>query len=226
MDQRILTQTARDFAELDLTEDRARLAELQAEHQQLSGALARADQRIAEIRQELMGFREPDRKAVADALLAGIDAREASHVGSTEDELRAELETLNAGRHELRHREEDKRSEINRARAAAGQKARLAADPLAELLHGEMVETAQRLVDIWASLSALKDAACGTTVSLREGDRAAEAILSGDGLIGQRAVEVPADIQEVISNLHDKRDILRSLFVTTVHAPTSLPFLR
>lgn len=219
MDQNILTQTARDFAELDLTDDRARLAELQAEHLKISDAMARAGERIDAIRQEIAGQRGPDRKVVADALLGGLDAREAARGGSTEDELRAELETLNAGRRELRHREEDARAEIDRARGAARRKVMLAADPLAEALDREMRSIATQLVETWAAMKALEIVAGSLTISTDPGKKAVDAMMGSGRLLWLPLIDVPSDVRDVLEHLRPVLDVTRTGIPASVPKP-------
>lgn len=219
MDQKILEQTARDFAELDLTEDRALLAELQAEHLKISDAMARADSRMAEIRQEIASQKGPDRNSVADALIAGSDPRAAVADVSTEDELRTELESLSAGRHELRNREEAKRREIDEARHEARRKVVIAADPLAEALDEEMQSIATRLAETWAAMKALEVAAGGLTVSTGPGDRAVEAINGNRDLIWMPTIDVPQEVRDVLDQLRPVLDVTRTRIPSSVPKP-------
>lgn len=214
----VLTRTRRLLAALDLTAENETIVSLQRQHGEVSDALARADDRIAEIRGELAKKKGPDARAVADALLGGAEATEAARVGPSEEELREQIDALRAGMGELRRREESLREQIRVARSEASRQVIIATEPLAEALSEEMRATASRLIEQWAAITALGEALGG---HMGERNAARDAV---KGLCGtyrllphQQAIPVPREIQDLIALLHDKGPSLQ------VRAPVALP---
>jgi hypothetical protein len=214
----ILNSTRRLLAALDLSKQNDTVLSLQRQHGEVSDALARADDRITEIRSELAKKKGPDARAVADALLDGAEATAAARVGQSEEELREQIDALRAGMGELRRREEDLREQIRLARVEASEQAIIATEPLAQALTAEMRATATRLIEQWAAFTALAEALGGHMASSIAARDAVKGLCGSDRLLPhQRTIPVPREIQDLIGLLRDKGPSLQ------VRAPVALP---
>ena len=80
--KQIIQNTARAFANVDVSAENARLGELRAELARIDEATGRADDRRASITRERQALRDRERdgSTIADALLAEVDATEAAAV--------------------------------------------------------------------------------------------------------------------------------------------------
>jgi hypothetical protein len=200
-----LNSTRRAIEALDLSEQNARVLELEMEIDRIDAAVNEANGRVAGIRAKIAQIRSPDGAAVADALLGGATALEATAGAAGEDELRAELGTLWAAMRDLEGRRERLKQGIEDARASAFQAAALCTDVLVAEIESEMQRAAQTIVDAFASLSSLGGAVRGYALQQSAARRAVEGVSGMDRILPfQRAYETPAAIIELLEPLRTK----------------------
>lgn len=190
---------------LDFTEENARVAALNAEITDAEAAIAKAEARRTEISRALIELRGPDGRAVADALLDQVDARDAARSGPTQQEQIAERESLRAGILELQARIRTAQEQIGKVQADAMSRAGVAVAPLAADAIAKVRALAEPLFDAFAVLDAIAEA------TRSHGRERGEARAAVNGLAGpsgavpwRRSVPVPAEVQAVLYELTGK----------------------
>lgn len=150
-----LEATTSAFAALDVSPENARITEIEADIVQLEAAEKSARERCTAISREIAEFRGPSGAAVADALLANYAASEAAVLGPDLASLEKEKAALLAGAQSLAQRAQAARAELDGVKAAAKLKVRPLSQPLVDELTDEANAMGERLLEIFASLSAI-----------------------------------------------------------------------
>ena len=201
-----LEAAAAAFAALDLSAENARIAEIEVNIAQLETAEKTAREQCTAVARDIAEFRGPSGGAVADALLAGHDPSDVAVLAPDLASLEKEKAAMMAGARSLAERQLDAIAEINEMKRAAKSKLQ----PIAQPLVDELVEVAtalgERLLAIFASLSAISTT---TGVGWREA-RAVGLIVSGavddHGLLLslRGSVEAPAEVITALRALDGK----------------------
>lgn len=150
-----LAEIGRELAELDLSVENQRIAEIEATILQLGTAEKAARERCTAISREIAEFAGPSGAAVADALLADHSPSDAAMLGPDRDSLEKEKASLLAGAHALSQRIQDARAELKEVQAAAKSKVKPLVQPLIDQLTEEATAIGERVFEIFASLSAI-----------------------------------------------------------------------
>ncbi len=206
MNDAIIEATASAFAELDLSAENARIAEIEADIAQLEAAEKSARERCTAISREIAEFRGPSGAAVADALLANHAPSEAAVLSPDLDALEREKAALVAGAQALAHRAQVARAELQEVKAEAKLKLRPITQPLVDELTEEATALGERALEIFASLSAI----AGTTGNGWQQARTVGLMVTGAvddfGLLLRLrgSVEAPADIVTALRALDGK----------------------
>lgn len=203
--KQIIQNTARAFANVDVSAENARLGELRAELARIDEATGRADDRRASITRERQALRDRERdgSTIADALLAEVDATEAAALAPTMEALGEEFEVLGAGLRDLRRRRDEVTQQIAEAESAAFGKTIVAAVPLVEALESQAIEAIEKLIQVYASLSAVSDVT--RSGAKRRVRSAVEGVLRDNELgTWRRTAPVSPEIREVLSVLAGK----------------------
>lgn len=198
--------TAAAFVALDLSPENARIAEIEANIAQLEAAEKSARERCTAIAREIAEFRGPSGAAVADALLANHAPSDAAVLGPDLDSLEKERGALSAGAQALALRAQNARAELLEVKDGAKLKLRPIVQPLIDELTEEATAIAERLLEIFASLSAIS----GTTNNGWQQARAVGLMVAGAvddfGLLLRLrgSVETPAEIITALRALDGK----------------------
>lgn len=212
MIDQLTSRAATAFAALDVSEENARIAEIEAERERIAAAIDRAEQRKSEITRELEAVRDPEPGiAVANALMANVPASEAAEQASNRDRLFQERADLHRGIGELRKRDEDCVIQILGVQQAAGAKAGEVAAPVIEAIIAQARAAGEQIVTAYASLAAISDA---TRTGRGEADRLGQAVaglMSREALLNRRnIVNVPASTAAMLAPLQSKGPAIRT----------------
>lgn len=205
-----LGATASAFAALDLSVENARIEQIEANIAQLETAEKAARERCTAIVREISDFRGPSGAAVADALLANHAPSDAAVLGPDLDSLEKENAALLAGAHSLARRAQAARSELVEVKREAKRKLQPIVQPLVDELTEEATAMAERLLEIFASLSAIS----GTTDNGWREARAVGLMVKGAvddfGLLLRLrgSVEAPVEIVTALRALDGKGAVL------------------
>lgn len=218
MNGKILTDVAREFAELDFADENAQLAILQSELRLVEEKQVAVDDRRSAIAREIHEYRGPSGEEVARAILDGHTPTDAAKAGPDLQALEQEKSALVAGARSLRTRAEDIRAEIANVERAARMKIAPGAQKLEAMLISEALALLEQLVPVYANLSAL----AGTTwfsshkmAKLREVLNAANGF---DGFSGyRREIEVSAAVDGALRQLDGKGPALRVSFLSVAN---------
>lgn len=206
MNPTTIDATASAFAALDLSPENARIAEIEADIAQLEAAEKSARERCTAISREIAEFRGPSGAAVADALLANHAPSDAAVLGPDLDSLEKEKAALLAGARDLADRVQAARDRLREIKASAKLKLRPISQPLVDELTEEATAMGERLLEIYASLSAIS----GTTDNGWQQARAVGLMVTGAvddyGLLLRLrgSVETPAEIVTALRTLEGK----------------------
>lgn len=201
-----LEATSSAFAALDLSTENARIVEIEADIAQLEAAEKSARERCTAISREIAEFRGPSGAAVADALLANHAPSDAAVLGPDLDSLEKEKAALLAGIQSLAQRAQAARAEKDEVKHGAKLKLRPISQPLVDELAEEATAMGERLLEIFASLSAIS----GTTDNGWQQARAVGLMVTGavddHGLLLRLrgSVETPAEIITALRALDGK----------------------
>lgn len=214
LDMAVIDDVAAHFRAIDVAEENARIAEIEAQIADAHKAIEAAETRCSEIAREKQRD-APDGSGVADALLSGARAMDAARSGPDRDALEAERLALRSGMKELQHRVEDNRAAIATIESEARQKAAPGAEKLTDALMAEAAALSEQLATIYASAEAIAaatrfgsyEAGC-----LREVVQAATR--SGGPMPYRRHIDVPAPIIDAIKSLEGKGRALRVTPIT------------
>lgn len=212
MDTKIIQQTAAALAALDFSDENARMAELEAERDNIDAAIERGNARRNEIAQALRAWRDTDRDSVgnvADALLGGTHATEATALAHDAEALKEESAHLAAAIAELRRRGDDVLANMNILRTAARGKAASAAQPLADALRARAKLAAEELLACYAGLQALYTAVSGGAREVGQARHAASGCIGQDRLLSWRTqIPVPAEVVQVLDALPQSKALV------------------
>lgn len=201
-----LDATASAFAALDLSPENARIAQIEADIAQFEAAEKSARERCTSISREIAEFRGPSGAAVADALLANHAPSDAAVLGPDLDSLEKEKAALLAGIQSLAQRAQAARVELDDVKRGAKSRLRPISQPLVDELTEEATALGERLLQIFASLSAIS----GTTDNGWQQARAVGLMVTGavddHGLLLRHrgSVETPAEIITALRALDGK----------------------
>lgn len=216
MDIKALHAARALFGALDLSAENNRLAELQADLARVNEAITRADERISEIKR-LRSADGPDGEAVANALLSGADAMVAARTGPTSDQLTEELNSLRAGIGELNGQARVIREHMDQVRQDAAHRAAECANGLVGALMAEMRSDAERIVEGFAAIAAINNAARGHAAERMLANNAVEGLSGSDKLLGsRRSIDVPRDIRDLLAVLADKGPAIRPMLAPSI----------
>lgn len=201
-----LDATANAFADLDVSPENSRIAEIEVDIAKMEAAEKSARDQCTVITREIAAFRGPSGAAVADALLANHAPGEAALLAPDLDSLEKEKTAMLAGVRELAERQVEAIREINEMKRAAQSKLKPIAQPLVDELAEEATALGERLLAIFASLSAISTT---TGVGWREA-RAVGLMVSGavddQGLLLRLrgSVEAPTEVVTALRALDGK----------------------
>lgn len=206
INENTLRTTASALAQLDLTEENARIAELETSIADMERAIERGRVRHAEIGEMLADSSEPDGGVVADALLSDIAVQDAVAKSRSTDELEHERKALQAGLFDLRQRSDAAGAEIKEVKSAAEKRATAIVKPLADEIADEARQAGEQILECWAALETLGRATRGVVPGRRETANALHhGLLIDHGLLRRRSsVPVPSEIVEVLEGLAGK----------------------
>ncbi|MBS7668804.1 hypothetical protein [Croceicoccus gelatinilyticus] len=198
-------EIAAAWAEIDFSEENAKVAALQADIAKAEDAIAKAEARSMELSQALFGRRHHDGQAVADALLSDVEVAEAARLMPSFDEMQDERAALQAGIRSLRHKIQDKNAEIDALRGAARSRLAVHVGPLTNALTAEAAKAAQVIVDAYAAIDAISYG-LGKSAPEQECLRiAAKGVVGSRALLPQcRSAQVPSEISGLFGPLLDK----------------------
>lgn len=212
MDMKPLEQTTRAFAALDFSAEDARLAELEAERDNIDAAVERANARRTEISKAQRDWRDAERVSasnVADALLSGAHAAEVTALAPDAEALKEEHAKLSAAIGELRRRYDDVQAEMNTLRTHARGKAATVAQPLADELRAQAKRAAEELLKCYAGLQALKTAIGAGGREVEQARCAAAGCIGNDRLLSWRSqIPVPPAVTQVLDALPQNKALI------------------
>ena len=217
----LMDSTAAQLARLDLSQENARIEALETERRSIAEAIERAEARKTEIAREIAdAWREDGGAAVADALLAAEDVTVAAAKGVDRDRLMKERADLHAGTGELRRRDVDLAAAIADVQQDAAGKVGAVVAPVVNEILGEARAAAAKIVQSFAALAGIVAA---TRTGQGEVDRLGQTVagmMTGGSLINRvNAVDVPADVREMLAGLTDKGRALRPALITVAGVP-------
>lgn len=198
-------EIAAAWAEIDFSDENAKVAALQADIAKAEDAIAKAEARSMELSQALYGQRHHDGQAVADALLSDVEVADAARLMPSFDEMQDERAALQAGIRSLRHKIEDKNAEIEGVRGGACSRLARHVQPLIDELAAEAGKAAQIIADKYAAIDAIT---YGLGIASQQRERlgsAARGVVGGKALLPHcRRVEVPSDVINMIGQVLEK----------------------
>jgi hypothetical protein len=197
----ILAQAARALAGADFTEENRQIGVIEAEIAEIEAAADLARDRIADIGRTLVASHQPDAQAVADALLANAEPRDAAAASPSSDELENERAALRAALMELQQRKQKKEAEITALRNGARESFRPVVQPVVEVVFEEAKAAGERIFECYAALFAVEVATGAKFEQTRILRRAIDG-LSKDYNLCQRRPEAKVPVQ-VIDALAD-----------------------
>lgn len=205
MDQSILNRTTAALSALDFSAENERIAQIEASIAEMETAIAKGEQRCADISHGMRSDHAVDGRSVGDALLAGASGQEATLVAPSRDAMTDERSALLAGIADLRRRIADAGHEIEAIKLEAlGDTARTVT-PVVDEIISEATEIAGRLPALFASLYAVNLATGAGRAELDKLSQAMSGLIGNDRLLPDRRSEpVPADVSAMLSTLASK----------------------
>lgn len=206
------------FAQLDTSGEDAQIAELEQRIAERQRALDTANERVSILHGEILNYRGPSGREIADALIAASSASAAALASPDLDALKTERTNLQAAIGELNRDITDLRAAIQTAQGAAHARAVKTAQPLLD----EMMATArahgEAVLAIHAGVTSIARAVSRHRLQEEEPLKAAV-----DGLMGQwglltfrRSHPVPGEIIDALRALNLKGSALRGGIVEEV----------
>lgn len=211
MDNKVLSDVAREFAEIDFTSENDQIAAIEAQIFTAEEKIFAADDRCREIARTTQEWRGPSGSDVANALMGGATVLEAARAGPDLKALEDEREALRAAMRDLRHRVEDWRAEISLIESNARQKLAGAAQRLIENAVEDARAGASAIATAYACAEAISAATrFGSVEAHNLRKLVQEASKSGGPLpYALRDVEVPAELIATLTALKDKGRAMR-----------------
>jgi hypothetical protein len=214
-DMAVIDDVAADFRAIDVAEENARIAEIEAQIADAHKAIEAAESRCSEIAREKQR-NGPDGSGVADALLSGRSAMDAARQGPDREALEAERLALRSGIRDLLHRVEDHRAEVAMIEGEARRKVAEGANRLIASLMAEAAILSEQLASVYASAEAV---AVSTRFGSYEAGNLREivrtATSSGGPMQSRRRIDVPTPIVDALKALEGKGRALRITAVTS-----------
>ncbi|HVR89468.1 MAG TPA: hypothetical protein VHG29_00035 [Novosphingobium sp.] len=157
IDPKILAATAVAFDALDFTPQNDAIAAIRVEMDRLDRAVESARARWNDINAELAERRQPElqARALADALVSGVDAAVAVDTVNNEGELRDERDKLREALRELSDRKFAASQKLRLVEQAAFARVQEATKPLIAALDRQTREAAEVLLEAYTTLCAL-----------------------------------------------------------------------
>lgn len=213
-------QVAAAIEALDLSAENNRVDELTAEISAINAAITRADERRAEIFQELAEHKGPSPKAVGDALLSGASTADAALAGYSPGRLREEAESLLAGAKDLNDRMRDLNAEVDEIRKLAMNRAGQAVQPLVDELTARTLTAAETILESFAALSAVNVTCASASIQAHQARVAVDALMgAGKPLPFARSVDVPGEIADLLALFADKGPSMQFRTISQIATP-------
>lgn len=215
MKHEILRKAAAEFAAIDVSDENAQIAEIEAKIADAHKAIEAAEARCSEIARLNNDRRGPQGADVAEALLSGASAIEAARSGPSAETLNEERLSLRAGIKTLSHQIEDWRAEISNIESSARSKISTISNSFHGALMADAREKLEEVATIYAAAAAVSATTRYGTYETSRFREVMEAASRGDGLLyGLRRIDVPAEINDVLRNLEGKGRALRIGLIT------------
>lgn len=205
---------------LDFAAENEAIAELANEQARLESSIAEARARTVEISDDIAAWKGPDAGAIADSLLSGTDALQATKVRPSEEDLRAGRESLRLAIVELQGRVRDVEAKIDAHRQAIRRRVGSELEPLADAFLADAQRAAQSILTNYAALmAAFCIAPFGADTYLRL--QGASGGLHGGGKLLPFVdnIDVPQDLLDVLAKLDGKSSALRTRAPASIEAP-------
>lgn len=215
MKQEVLSKAAADFAAVDVSDENAQIAEIEAEIARAHEAIQAAETRCSEIARAKDDIRNPRGSDVASALLAGESATDAARAGPSVQALEDERLSLRDGIKALNRQVEDWRAEITNIESNARSKISQISQSFHDALMADAREKLTEAAEIYAAAAAVSATTrYGTYETSQFRDIMDVASRSGALLYGLRQIDVPTEINDVLRNLEGKGRAMRVGLIT------------
>lgn len=209
-----MTEHLEAIQALDLSTFNAKADALTAEMAEIRAAIAKADDRRAEIGAELAKSPAQNAEALASALVAGGEASEAAEVAPDRDRLILERENLREARTALDQRLRQAQIDWQANKDEAAKRVQDALAPMAAEIRAEARDAAQRLVDCYAAARAIEDAVKGFAGLVLPCRVAVEGVAGANRLLDyRRHVPVPPAVVDVVSNIPKLGPVMKGVTV-------------
>lgn len=205
----------RALGAIDLSDERARLQDLETRATDVATAIARGEQRRDEIGAELrrIAFGDDDGRDAAQALLADGNV---AVLAPGPNALREEQETLRAGLQALRRERDDLRRAMDGVRHEVAQKMSGVAMPMIEALESQAILAARELASAYAGIHAIAASTRSTrALDLADSLRPAIRDLNIRSKMVDREIPVPSDLTAALDRC-PARDIAKTSAIATV----------
>lgn len=210
MKPEILRAAAAEFAAIDVSDENAQIAEIEAKIADAHKAIEAAEARCSEIARLKNDIQGPNGSNVAEALLNGESASDAARAGPSADTLEEERLSLRAGIKTLGHQVEDWRAEISNIESSARSKLSTISSSFHDALMADARKKLEEVATIYAAAAAVSATTRYGTYETSRFREVMEAASRADGLLyGLRRIDVPAEINNVLRNLEGKGRALR-----------------
>lgn len=197
---------------LDLSTFNAKAEALTAEMANIRAAIAKADDRRAEIGTELAKSPAQNAEALASALVAGGEASEAAGTAPDRDRLILERESLKEARTALDQRLRQAQIDWQANHDEAAKRVQDALTPMAAEIREEAREAAQRLVDCYAAARAIEDAVRGFAGIALPCRLAVEGVAGANRLLDyRRHVPVPPAVVDAVSQIRKLGPVMKGV---------------
>lgn len=215
MKSEVLRKAAAEFAAVDVSDENAQIAEIEAKIAQAHEAIQAAETRCSEIARAKDDIRNPRGSDVASALLAGESATDAARAGPGVQALEDERLSLRDGIRALIYQVEDWRAEITNIESNARSKISQISLSFHDALVVDAREKLAEVAEIYAAAAAVSATTrYGSYETSLLRDIMEAASRSGALFHGLRHIDVPTEINDVLRNLEGKGRALRVSLIT------------
>lgn len=199
---------------LDLSAFNTKAEALSAEMAEIRAAIAKADDRRAEIGAQLAKSTAENAEALASALVAGGEASEVAEAAPDRDRLILERENLREARSALDQRLRQAQIDWQANQDEAAKKVHDALAPMAAEIREEARGAAQRLIDCYAAARAIEDAVRGFAGIVLPCRLAVEGVAGANRLLDyRRHVPVPPAVLDVVSHIRKIGPVMKGVMV-------------
>ncbi|MBN8844319.1 MAG: hypothetical protein J0H88_13840 [Sphingomonadales bacterium] len=215
MKNEVFRQAASGFAAVDVSEESAMIAEIDAKIAVAQKGIETAEDRCSEIARLKQGLKGPQGADVAAALLDGASATDAARAGPSIESLEEERLSLRAGIKALGHQIEDLRAEIGNIESSARAKIGEIASSFHEAIMAEARGKFEEIAALYAAAAAVSATTrYGAYETSQFRDVMEVASRSGSLIYGLRRVDVPEEVNAALQNLQGKGRALRIGLIT------------